>query len=445
MDLKGKRILVMGASGKSGRSAALCYAKMEATVLLADADAKELPDLAGVVGIQDMRPRDDAGLLDSSVDLIVTAPGVPLSLDIFSSARERGIPVFGENDLGAHLISTSWNPPPFVCAVTGTDGKSTTTALIDHMARSVGISSVACGNFGTPLSSLVFDPPVRMLSLECSSFQLEPARFLRAHVAMILNLSQDHMDRYATLEDYLHAKLNVTMNQTAEDLFIAPKWILDRSTTPARKIALESLQYVRDEIWFSGKAVARLADYSLPGAHNRINLNFALAALENASGRLGISVSAESIRSAIASFRGLPHRMESVVTVRGIEFVNDSKATTVQAVCSGLTAFAGRSVALLCGGYDKGLDYSELAKFEGVVLLPFGEAGPKIARDTGAARVYATLEEALRAGADLCKSQGQGVVYLGPACASYDAYNSYEERGEHFRSLALGLAKEWNA
>ncbi len=416
----------------------LCYAELGAKVFVSDQDDRTIPEYAALAAsgkIQDLRPRDDAALIDECLplDMVVTAPGVPLSQPMFVRAREKGIPVYGENDFGYEILSKRWKKPPLVCAITGTDGKSTTTALLDHLARAAGVTSVPCGNFGTPLSSLVGGPETQLLSLECSSFQLEPARFLHANAAVILNLSQDHMDRYRNLDEYLEAKLNVTRNQTSSDVLIAPAWILDRAKGPFRRISMESLPQ-RPVLQFRGQDLCDAREFRLTGSHNRSNLEVALAALDDLCRRAGHDVEREKLAQAIREFRGLPHRMETVLEKEGVLYVNDSKATTVQAVCSGLTAFSGRRVALLCGGYDKGLHYGELAGFANVELFPFGAAGPKIQQDTKCARLYSDLKQALGAAREYCR-QSSGVVYLGPACASYDAYNSYEERGEHFKSL----------
>ncbi|MCE9596381.1 MAG: UDP-N-acetylmuramoyl-L-alanine--D-glutamate ligase [Spirochaetia bacterium] len=440
IEISGKRILVLGGAGKSGAAAAELYLKLGATVILSDSDAEKKLPFLGSAGLIDVRPTDGPELLAENPDFLVTAPGVPLSLPVFALARAKGIPIFGENDLAAELIRKHWKDPPWICAITGTDGKSTTTALVEKLGEAAGFSSIACGNFGIPLSSLVLSPVSEqesLLALECSSFQLEPAHFLHAHIAFILNLNQDHLDRYASIEEYLSAKLKITNKQTLEDLFMAPGEILTSNGGAARRIALESLQSVKsDGIYFRDKRVCARDEFQLPGLHNISNLECALAAIDDLARRANKEVSVERLAAVIRSFRGLPHRMEIVGNWKGIEFINDSKATTVQAVCSGLTAFKGKRVALLAGGYDKGLSYKPLADF-GASILPFGAAAAKIAADTNTARTYMDLREAFAAGLEVCRAGG--VVYLGPACASYDQYNSYEERGEHFRKLCATL------
>jgi UDP-N-acetylmuramoylalanine--D-glutamate ligase len=454
MDLKSKRVLVAGGLGKSGRAAAKLLCDLGAHVIFTDSDAEaELPveimQEAAHGRLTDVRPREDQALLDElQPDMIVLAPGVPLKNQIFLSAHTKRIAVYGENDLAAGLIQEQWTKKPHVVAITGTDGKSTTTALVAHLFAACQTNNLAmpCGNFGTPLSSLVLLPEAKrpdVLAVECSSFQLEPAYFMHAHCAMILNLSQDHLDRYAALSEYLLAKLNILRNQTEEDSFLAPSALLSEAKGPARMQSLESLRYVREEgIFFpaSGERIAELSDFRLPGMHNRANLNCALFALEDYAGRRGITVNRDHLRELIRGFKGLPHRMEIAGEKDGILFVNDSKATTVQAVISGLTAFAGKKVALLAGGYDKGLVYTELSG-RADVLLPFGQAGPKIAADTGTKEHFDTLEHALQKAVEVMSARGGGVVYLGPACASYDAYNSYEERGRHFCDLVAKIIR----
>lgn len=454
IQIASKRILVAGGLGKSGRAAAKLLADLDAHVYLSDSDAgpalpAELALARDQGRLTDVRPREDAGLLsDYPVDMIVLAPGVPLSNPLFAAARmKKNIPVYGENDLAAGLIQSQWKTKPWVIAVTGTDGKSTTTALIAHLIAACRKenSAMPCGNFGTPLSTLVLLPEhsrPSVLVVECSSFQLEPAHFMRADCGMILNLSQDHLDRYATLSEYLAAKLRVTENQEESDAFLAPAAILLEAPTRAKRTGIESLDYVREDgVYFpagpAGRYVCALAEFRLPGLHNRANLNCALFALENYTRHRGIGVDDLRLAQLIRDFKGLPHRMEIAGEKNGILFINDSKATTVQAVLSGLTAFAGKKVALLSGGYDKGLVYSELSG-KADFIFPFGQAGAKIQADTNSPAHYATLEQALLKAVETLTASG-GVVYLGPACASYDAYNSYEERGRHFCELVAAL------
>lgn len=453
IEITSKRILLAGGLGKSGRAAAKLFLDLKARVIFSDSDAEaplpqEFADAASQSRLTDVRPREDVGLLsDFEVDLIVAAPGVPLSNPVFSAAREKRIPVYGENDFAAGLLETHWKRQPWIIAVTGTDGKSTTTALTAHLIGACAKENTAlpCGNFGTPLSSLVLLPEDKrpsVLVVECSSFQLEPAHFMRADCAMILNLSQDHLDRYAALSEYLAAKLKITTNQKESDVFLAPASILLENTGRARRISIESLDYVRqDGVYFpsgpAGKLLCAISDFRLPGAHNLSNLNCALFALENYAGRRGLSVDADRLSGLVREFKGLSHRMEVAAEKEGILYINDSKATTVQAVLSGLTAFAGKRVALLAGGFDKGLVYSELAG-KADFIFPFGQAGPKIQADTGGSAHFETLEQALAAAVKALRASG-GVVYLGPACASYDAYNSYEERGRHFCELVNAL------
>lgn len=444
IEISGKRILVPGGAGKSGAAAAELFLRLGATVILSDSDAERKLPLQSILETEpglaerliDVRPADGIEVLEKKPDFVVTAPGVPLALPLFVEARRRGIPIYGENDLASALIAQHWKKSPMICAITGTDGKSTTTALVQSLAEAAGMTAIACGNFGVPLSSLVLLPESEQKSLlvvECSSFQLEPAQFLRAHVAFILNVNQDHLDRYANLQEYLEAKLKITNGQTPEDLFIAPGAILEVSKTSARRVALESLRAVQgDKVYFRGKLLGDLHTFRLPGAHNVANLECALAAIDDLAIRTKKPVDATRLLELIGAFKGLPHRMEIVGEYKGIQFINDSKATTVQAVCSGLTAFQGKRVALLAGGYDKGLSYTPLSAF-GAEILAFGAAAQKIASDTGTSRIYKNLSAAFDAAVEYCKEGG--VVYLGPACASYDQYNSYEERGEHFRKL----------
>ncbi len=455
--LQKKKILITGAMGKSGLSAAILYKKLGAIVILSDVSASApLPD--SLQGCVDVRPRQDTALLEEyRPDFIVTAPGVPLADPIFAAASERKIPIYGENDYAYFLISSLWKKQPFFIAVTGTDGKSTTTALIAHIIeKTLSIRSVPCGNFGSPLSDFAAEEPANpvVFVVECSSFQLEAARYFHPQTAMILNLASDHLDRYRDMHEYLRAKLNITRCMTAEDLLIAPSQILEKARgiiPPAIRLfslppdsAVESGQ---GPVHFRGRELCDIGDFSPPGRHNRENLQFALLALEDFSSRNGQPVDIKKLAEAVRTFSALPHRTQKVAEQNGLIFINDSKATTVQSVLAAVSSFPGKRIFLLCGGRDKGSDFRPLLDVgENVSIYPYGEAGPKIAGSIHKQESYNDLQTALNAAVHHARAQrARGVILLSPGCSSFDAYTSYAQRGDHFVSLVRAIVDEQGA
>jgi UDP-N-acetylmuramoylalanine--D-glutamate ligase len=469
--LKGRRILVAGAGGLSGQAAARLALRLGATVGLSDRDASRAlaPELVAGGAIVDLRPREDAALLDDfGPDLVLTAPGVPLTGELFVAARARGLPIRGESDFGFEMIRRLWFTPPLVVGVTGTDGKSTTTALLARLISSATARyALACGNIGVPLSDLaLFEstdsagraPAVRQpeaLVVELSSFQLELVEKLHPIVGMILNLADDHLDRYPDREAYLAAKLNLLTRMRSGDSFFAPPWIVERArawlrarspderTWPSLRALAPYVQPLEGEavpppaeIFYRGAALMPVADLGLSGVHNISNVVYALAALEALEERGFVRVQRERLRAALVEFQGLPHRMERLLNNSHGLFINDSKATTVQAALAAVASYADRRVYLLCGGRDKGADFGPLGGRPNVRLFPFGEAAGLIAGATGVDERYASLETAFEAALKLAETEKEPpVILLSPACASYDAFRSYAERGERFRAL----------
>lgn len=470
--LKGRRILVAGAGGLSGQAAARLALRLGAVVGLSDRDANRAlaPELSAVGGVVDLRPREDAGVLDDfAADLVLTAPGVPLTGELFAAARARGLPIRGESDFGFEMIRRLWFTPPLIIGVTGTDGKSTTTALLAHLiTRATARYALACGNIGVPLSDLALydsaDSAGRPLAarrpealvVELSSFQLELVEKLHPIVGMILNLADDHLDRYPDRDAYLAAKLNLLLRMRSGDTFFAPPWIVERArawlkqrypderTWPTLRALTPYVQPLEGEaapppaeIFYRGAALLPVQDLGLRGVHNVSNMSYALATLDALEERGFLRVDQERLRAALAEFQGLPHRMELVLkNSRGVVFINDSKATTVQAALAAMDSYPERRVMLLCGGRDKGADFAPLGGRPNVRLLPFGEAAGLIAAATGAPERYDSLETAFEAALKLAETEKEPpVILLSPACASYDAFRSYAERGERFRAL----------
>ena len=471
--LSGKTILICGANGKSGRAAAELVLSLGARVVLSDAKpAMGAPPAGAPEMLEDFRGRPEAELIDEvDPQMVLTAPGVPLSGEVFERARNKNIPIHGESDFAAGILAGK-ERPPFLIGITGTDGKSTTTALLAHLiSNATRLTAVPCGNYGLPLSTLALNwerESADVLVVECSSFQLEPTRDFHPAIAMVLNLARDHLDRYPDMSAYLRAKLRIAENQTPDDLFLAPDSILSAMHRLPEMVSLKPRVRVPDPAEAEGGAISfrgeplDLADFPPAGLHNRLNLLFALTALEDLLERRSGAGAGEpedaantdaylgrdALTNALRTFHGLPHRLEHVARLDGIEYVNDSKATTVQAMLTAIKAYRTDSdcrVYLLCGGRDKDGDFSILPfGDDSIRFLPFGEAGPKIARAGSAAgtepTVLSDLKIAFKAARESAELDGKtdsrkAVVLLSPGCASFDAYGSYEKRGEHFKEL----------
>jgi UDP-N-acetylmuramoylalanine--D-glutamate ligase len=450
MELKNKRVLVVGL-GKSGKSAALFLRALGAQVTVSDsrsaeALAGEIPALldAGV-----MVETGGHGLLTfRRQDLIVVSPGVPFDTPELKQVRAFGLPIIGELELASRFLQGQ------IVAITGSNGKTTTTSLLGKIFADARVSTLVGGNIGTPVIDLIAQSTPQTTSvLEVSSFQLETVVEFRPHIAVVLNITQDHLDRHGTFENYTAMKARITAQQTAEDFFV-----LNAEDKPTQMLAAQTKAQV---FWFSGRRpikqgafvhgesiiflpregakpepVMPLAEIPLKGAHNVENVLAAVCAA-----RLG-GVSAESIRASVAGFKAVEHRLEFVATVRGVAFYNDSKATNVDATKKALEAFPG-GVHLILGGKDKNSDYTELAdllRARVKTVYTIGSAAEKIERHlAGVVKIVSagTLDAAVRQAAQ--SSVPGDVVLLAPACASFDQFTGYEQRGRVFKDLVKQL------
>jgi len=456
--LQGRKVTVVGLA-KSGVAAARLAGREGARVTVTDRRAEEdlagpLAALAGVDVRRALGGHDPADF--EGADLVVVSPGVPLAIPEIGLARSRGVPVWGETELGARFLGRT----PVV-AITGTNGKSTTTALAGALfARDR--RTFTGGNLGTPLCEHVLSgAPADAVVLELSSFQIEGLASLRPRVAAILNVTPDHLDRYRDVEDYAAAKARLFGLQQPADLAVAnardPR---AAAMAAASRGACFTFGFgppvpaaARDpggepgpagaELWLAPASGAPerylVRSRALRGRHNREN---AMAAALCA--RL-LGVPGEAVQAGLDAFPGLPHRLELVAERGGVEWVNDSKATNVDSTLVGLSAFpeGAARVVLIMGGRGKGAPYAPLRPLfprRVKALLTIGEDAPAVERELGdlcPAEGCGTLAGAVRRAARLA-SAGD-VVLLSPACASYDQYRSYEERGESFRRLALEL------
>ena len=357
-------------------------------------------------------------LLDGAAT-VVKSPGVPQEAPVIGEARRRGLTVMGELELAWRLL-----PNEFV-AVTGTNGKTTTVALLGAI---FGGRAVVAGNVGTALSSLDV-PPDTLVIAETSSFQLEDTLAFAPETAALINLGSDHLDRHGTLAAYREAKLQAFARQTPEQTAIFP----DGLSVPgaARKVRFggaetADLRLREDALWWRGERMIGLSEIRLRGPHNVQN---AMVAAAVALTR-GVDPA-----PGLATFAGVPHRLEEVATRDGVLYVNDSKATNVESTLVALRAFPS-GVHLILGGRGKGQDFAALrsavAACRSVHLI--GEDAERIGAALGVDDVDGDLERAVAHAAALARSGD--VVLLSPACASYDQYPDFEARGEHFRRIA---------
>ena len=446
--LAGKKVLVVGLA-RSGAAAARLCAREEARVTVTDRrDAGELADaLAPLEGLEialALGGHDERDF--TSADLIVLSPGVPPTLAGLVAARRAGVPILGEVELAWRLLG---DIP--VVAITGTNGKSTTTALTGRLFQEDRATFVG-GNLGIPLSELPLSGKrTDVAVVELSSFQLEGIERFRPRVAAILNLTPDHLDRYAGMDDYAAAKARLFENQQPGDVAVAnerdPRAMAAARSTRGDVVTFgfgpRAPMAARDDgevVRWTGPTGEperyRIRSRALLGRHNREN---AMAAVICA--RM-MGVPGPAVQRGLDGFPGLPHRLELVAARGGVEWVNDSKATNVDSTVVGLSAFpAGSpSVILLLGGRGKGSPYAPLrALFPGRVkaLLTLGEDAPAIERELGDLGPTESCGDLPTAVAHAARLAVPGdVVLLSPACASYDQFRTYEERGETFRRLA---------
>ena len=450
MELKNKRVLVVGL-GKSGLAAAIFLRRQGAQVTVSDvrsADllAKEIPALldAGI-----MVEAGGHGLLTfRRQDMIVVSPGVPLDTPELKQVRSFGLPIIGELELASRYLRG------LVLAITGSNGKTTTTTLAGKMLTDAGIPSQVGGNIGMPVIALIDHSTAETWNvLEVSSFQLETVEEFRPRIAVILNITPDHLDRHGSLENYILAKERIFANQTADDWLV-----LNADDDAAHRCAARAKSQV---YWFSHRRAVRqgafvykeavvfvakegaamepvlpLASIPLKGAHNVENVLAAVCAARIAG------VSAASIRSSVESFSAVEHRLEFVKTVNAVDYYNDSKATNVDATMKAIAAFPA-GVYLILGGKDKNSDYTLLAPLlrERVkTVYTIGSAAEKIEHQLeGVVKIVAarTLENAVARAASA--AQPGDVVLLAPACSSFDQFENYEHRGRVFKELVAGL------
>ena len=448
MDLNGKRTLVVGL-GKSGVASALFMKAHGARVTVSDTKSgdelrNEIPVLldhgitveTGGHGERTFRGQD----------LIVVSPGVPVDAPPLVQARSLGESVIGEIELAAQFL-----PGPIV-AITGSNGKTTTTTLAGEIMTAGGLPALVGGNIGTPAISLAERAkPETVIVLEISSFQLETIQTFRPKVAVVLNVTPDHLDRHRTFQIYTDAKARIFENQQGSDFAVLnaddPTCVAMGNRTRAQVYWFSRLKEVQQGAWVRDgnivfrdpkgqREILQVSEIPLKGAHNLENVLAAVCA------SILMGCSPDKIRKAVHDFKAVEHRLEFVATIGGVDYYNDSKATNVDATIKALESFPA-NIHLILGGKDKGSDYTvlnDLIRQRVKRIYTIGAAAAKIESQVkGAEVVHAeTLENAIRKAR--ATAQSGDVVLLAPACASFDQFKSYEHRGKLFKQIVRGLA-----
>ena len=443
-----KRLVILG-GGESGVGAALLAKQKGYDVVLMDESSlkdgyrNELQE-ASISFIE--KEINEIQLLNA--DEIVKSPGISEKNEWIKKIRKKGIPVISEIELAYRYKGNSK-----IIAITGSNGKSTTTALIYHICKHAGLDCALVGNIGYSFAKQVAEDPKALYVAEISSFQLDDIVAFRPDVAVLLNITEDHLDRYEyRFENYINSKFRITMNQTSGDYFIynlddevitnylEQNQIISNQLPISMKQKVDKGAYIKDDqmhVNVSGdQQQMSIYDFALKGKHNQYNTMAASVAGAT------MDIRKNKIREAVQTFENLEHRMEPVATVRGVEFINDSKATNVNSTWYALESMAKPTVLIL-GGVDKGNDYSlieELVKEKVKAIVCMGIDNKKIHEAFDAnVKVVDTdsAEDAVQASYSLA-TQGD-VVLLSPACASFDLFKNYEDRGNQFKEAVKNL------
>lgn len=444
-----REVAVIGLA-RSGRAVAILLKKHGYNVYASDvASSPETGRCAGelrALGIDVDVGRHDLDRLERA-GLVVTSPGVPPSARPLAYAREKGIPVASEVEVALNFIDG-----PRIIAVTGTNGKTTTTALIAHLLRGLDTEAIEAGNIGTPLSEIANrDQQPQWISLEMSSFQLHDTPSLKPVVGVLTNLSPDHLDRYANVEEYYADKARLFANADGNSVWVIngdDKAVLEMARDVAGEkfsfsISKEADACVDDRtghLMVLGTPLLARKDLPLLGEHNVGNALAAALAVMAADRSHQTPQARKGIARALTTFRSLPHRLELVGEFEGVQWINDSKATNVSSTAVAIDGME-RPTVLLLGGRHKGEAYTVLAesvKRKVKRVIAYGEAASIIAKDlrpvVDVVRLGADFDEVMQA-ARAAARPGDAVL-LSPACSSYDMFSNYEERGERFRALA---------
>lgn len=450
-ELKGKRFTVVGGA-RSGLAVSRLLVRAGAKVFLTD-KAPASPGIEAAldeIGVTYEFGGHTPRALEA--DYFAVSPGVPSRANLILQASRSGIPVFSEIEI------SSWFCKAPIVAITGANGKTTTTSLTGHLFSASGRNTFVAGNIGFPFADYVLDTtPDDVVVLEVSSFQLDHVDTFRPRVSLLLNITPDHLDRYENnFELYARSKARIFENQREGDVLVYNQddpVVLERLEVASgregpRKLGFSQERELDEGAFVRGDSIfirldgrkeylMKADELSLRGKHNLYN---ALAAV--LAGRV-LGVSLESLRSSLTNFKGVPHRLEFIREIDGVRYINDSKATNVNAVWYALESFK-EHVVLIAGGRDKGNDYSPLIPFvkdRVRAVVAIGESADKVVRELGSAApatvVARSMEEAISEARRFAKPGD--VVLLSPACASFDMFDNYEHRGDTFRRLVEAL------
>ncbi len=450
MDLRGKRVLVVGLARTGVATSLFCAARgarVTATDSRSESEIGETAAKLKQAGVAlELGGHREKTFLEQ--DLIVPSPGVPADEAHLQAARAKGITIWSEIELAYRFMKGR------LIGITGSNGKTTTTSLVEHILKTAGMQTILAGNIGTPLIACMDEMKDDTCTVvELSSFQLELIDTFRPNIGVLLNLTPDHLDRHHTMEAYGAAKARLFENQTGDDAAVLNAD--DAATTPyapslprvywfSRKQRVAQGAYVRgQEIVFrqegAEEVLLKLEDIPLAGSHNVENV-LAAAATTRLAG-----APAKAIAKGVQSFAGVEHRLEFVAEIAGVRYYNDSKATNVDATLKALDAFPGR-ILIILGGKDKGSDYTALQKSlreKAILALLIGAAAEKIEKQISGSVALKRAETLERAVDTASHAAHRGdVVLLAPACASFDQFQNYEHRGRVFKNLVHQLEKQ---
>jgi len=446
-----KRIVILGA-GESGTGAAL-LAKVKGYEVFVSDQGQIKANYKAELTRESIEFEEGQHTAEKIINakLVIKSPGIPDKAEIIKKVRASGIEMIDEIEFAVRFVRGK------VIAVTGTNGKTTTTLLTYHLMRSAGFKVALAGNVGESLARKVVNDEVDWYVLEVSSFQLDGTTTFKPHIAILLNITPDHLDRYEyKMENYINSKFKILQNMGPEDHFIY--YSEDPVTTAevARRkmvphVLKVSLRDQSTQVHFDGKKMSFSlgkglfhivqSDTTLKGPHNLINTMSAVSATYLAGASL------DSIQSGLKTFKNAPHRLETIATISGVEFVNDSKATNVDSVVYALGSYQGHILIWIAGGIDKGNDYTIIkdeVKAKVKVLICLGKDNDKLRKEFSdvVSTIYETQSVKALVRLAMQVAQKGDVVLLSPACASFDLFRNYEDRGNQFREAVLELKNE---
>lgn len=443
------KIVILG-GGESGTGAAILAKQKKYTVLLSDAGTipQKYQDELNLHQIDFEQNKHSLEII-LTADEIIKSPGLSESTSIMQAVRAKNIPVISEIEFASRFTAAK------IIAITGTNGKTTTSLLTYHLLKSSGLNVALGGNIGKSFAKLVSEKNYDFYVLELSSFQLDDVYKFRADIAVLLNITADHLDRYNyQIQNYIDAKFKISNNQLVNDIFIYNAED-ENIISNLKKISLKNKQkgisisnskfsanYVANEALIVGNWQIPSKSLPLLGKHNQFNIATALLICQS------LNLAKNDVFSALKTFQNVAHRLEQVIDIQGVSFVNDSKATNIDAVSYALDSFKS-PIIWIAGGVDKGNDYTEIeekVKKNVQALICLGKNNDKlISFFTGKIKtIYSTqdIAQAVEKAFNLAKKGD--VVLLSPACASFDLFKNYEARGNEFKKSCLLLAKKTN-